>query len=339
MRVLLLTIWKPSRGGVVTHVENIIKRLPYDFEIVTYPGFARLPLLRALLFLIFGFFDALIKGWKKGFDIIHAHYAVPQGLLGVMLKQVFRLPLVVTLHGTDINYLAKRRGTGYLVRLVLNNADIVVAVSHFLKAEAEKLGIGAEKIRVIYNGVELPEYRETVRDMSILFVGSLVKQKGVDVLIRAFYMVKKRVPKAKLIIVGDGSERENLEELCRSLRLEDVYFTGKKKELSAYYSHSRVLALPSRAEGFGLVALEAMAFGTPVVATQVGGIPEVVIHGETGMLVESDNAEALAEALVKVLSDEALWQSLSTRARERASRFSWDVAAEEYAKLYEELGR
>jgi N-acetyl-alpha-D-glucosaminyl L-malate synthase BshA len=337
MRVLLLTIWKPARGGVVTHVENIIKRLPYEFEIVTYPRFAKLPLLRALAFILFGFMDALIKSWRKRFDLIHAHYAVPQGLLGVVLKRVLRLPLVVTLHGTDINYLAKRRGTRALVKLVLNNADAVVAVSRFLKTEAEKLGVEGEKIRVIYNGVELPEYEEAQREMSILFVGSLVKQKGVDVLIKAFRTVKERIPEAKLIIVGEGREREALAELCTQLRLRDVYFAGSRSELSSYYSRSRVLALPSRAEGFGLVALEAMAFATPVVATKVGGIPEVVTHGETGMLVESGNANALAEALIRVMSDEALWQRLATRAKERASEFSWEKTANEYAKLYAEL--
>jgi N-acetyl-alpha-D-glucosaminyl L-malate synthase BshA len=337
MRVLLLTIWKPARGGVVTHVENVIKRLPYEFEIVTYPRFAKLPLLRALAFILFGFMDALIKSWRKRFDIIHAHYAVPQGLLGVALKRVLRLPLVVTLHGTDINYLAKRRGTRALVRLVLNNADAVVAVSRFLKTEAEKLGIEGEKIRVIYNGVELPEYEETQREMSILFVGSLVKQKGVDVLIKAFRTVKERIPEAKLIIVGEGREREALAELCTQLRLRDVYFAGSRSELSSYYSRSRVLALPSRAEGFGLVALEAMAHGLPVVATKVGGIPEVVTHGETGILVECGNANALAEALIRVMSDEALWQRLATRAKERASEFSWEKTANEYAKVYAEL--
>ena len=339
MRVLLLTIWKPSRGGVVTHVENLIKRLPCEFEIVTYPRFARLPLLRAAVFILWGFFNALRMSGRRRFELIHAHYAVPQGLLGVLLKRVLHLPLVVTLHGTDINYLARKRITRPLVRLVLTQADAVVAVSRFLKEEAERLGAEAEKVRVIYNGVELPERIEAERDMSILFVGSLVKQKGVDTLLKAYRMIKERLPEGKLVIVGDGKDKAMLEEMCSRLGLSDVFFEGSRGELSSYYSRSRVLALPSRAEGFGLVALEAMAHGLPVVATRVGGIPEVVTHGEAGMLVEKDSAHALAEALIRVMEDSALWERLARNARERASEFSWENTARQYASLYEELRR
>jgi|Deesub1362B_J571_1020462.scaffolds.fasta_scaffold00320_28 N-acetyl-alpha-D-glucosaminyl L-malate synthase BshA len=339
MRVLLLTIWKPARGGVVTHVENLIKRSPHAFEIVTYPRFARLPLIRAISFTVLGFLTALRKSRRRKYDLIHAHYAIPQGLLGVALKHALRLPLVVTLHGTDINYLARRRMTRPLVKLVLKQADAVVAVSRFLKEEAEKLGVEAEKVRVIYNGVELPEWEEAEREMSILFVGSLVKQKGIDTLLKAYRIVKERLPEAKLVIVGDGREREALENMSTRLKLKDVFFEGSRNRLGGYYSRSRVLALPSRSEGFGLVALEAMAYGLPVVATRVGGIPEVVTHGEAGMLVEKDDASALAEALIKVMADKALWQKLSQNARKRAAMFSWEKTAQQYANLYAELKR
>lgn len=335
MRILLLTQWKPARGGVVTHVEQVISRLPYEFVIITYPSFLRLPLLRAIAFLLYGIAEGVRKG--RSCDLIQAHYAVPQGLAGVVLKHLLRLPLVVTVHGSDLLRLGANPLGRALVGLVLKNADAVVAVSGFLKARAQELGAKAEKVWVIHGGVELPGKVVARRSGRILFVGSLVRQKGVDVLLRAFQRVRQQLPQAELVIVGEGSERRKLEELCRNLGLDDVRFEGARDELGEYYSSSRVLALPSRSEGFGLVALEAMAHALPVVASRTGGIPEVVSHGETGILVEGENPEALAEALIAVLSDDALWHRLSVQARKRASAFSWERAAEEYARLYREL--
>lgn len=334
MRILLLTQWKPARGGVVTHVEQVIKRLPHEFIIITYPRLPKIPLLRATGFLFFGFFRALRY---RDCDIIHAHYAVPQGLLGALLSRVLRLPLVVTVHGSDLLRLAKHPAGRVLVRFVLNEADAVVAVSSFLKQRAMELGVNTGKLRVIYGGVELPEKVHRHRGQRVLFVGSLVRHKGVDVLLRAFRIVKQRLPETELIIVGDGRDRQKLEELCRALELRDVRFEGEQCELSGYYSSSRVLALPSRTEGFGLAALEAMAHSLPVVAARVGGIPEVVVHRETGILVERDNPEALAEALAEVLTDDTLWRRLSSQARRQASGFSWERTAQRYAELYEEL--
>ncbi len=333
--MFLLSVWKPARGGVVTHVEKVITRLPYDFEIVSYPRIARIPLLRALLFVACGLVSALAKSRRRRFDIVHAHYAAPQGVLGLILKRLLRIPLVVTVHGTDINYLGRRRLTRAVIARVLQGADVVVAVSRHLKREAEALG--AERVKVIYNGVEVPAEAEGEREPIVLFVGSLVRQKGVDVLLRAFRRVKERIPKARLVIVGDGQQRAKLEKMCKKMGLKDVHFEGTKSELSGYYSKAKVLALPSRAEGFGLVALEAMAHGTPVVASEVGGIPEVVADGETGFLVKPEDADALAEALTEVLRNRKLWERLSSASRRRAAEFSWDAAAEGYRQIYREL--
>jgi len=316
-------------------VERVISRMPHEFVIVTYPRDVRLPLLRAVAFLLWGLAEGIMR--HRGCELIHAHYAVPQGLLGVLLKRILKLPLVVTVHGSDVLRLAETKAGKVLVGLALNGADAVVAVSNFLGLRLRELGVPPGKIRVIYGGVELPEKSEAAPGKRVLFVGSLVEQKGVDVLLRSFRRVKEQIPEAELLIVGDGRERERLEELSRSLGLRDVHFEGAKEDLEAYYSGSRVLALPSRTEGFGLVALEAMARGLPVVATRTGGIPEVVLHRRTGILVEPDNPEALAEALIEVLSNGELWKRLSSRAREWASKFSWDRTAAEYEEVYREV--
>ncbi len=191
MRVLLITQWRPKRGGIVTHVESMMKYSACEFSILTYPKFADLPFLRPLGLILYGF----VKGLQEECDLIHAHYAVPQGLLGVLLKLAKGKPLVVTVHGSDITVLGRRRLTRPLVTFTLRNADVVVAVSNFLKGEVLEMGVPDERIHVVYNGLMVnQEERENFRLPGIgpivTFIGSLVHQKGVDVLLRAFYEVK-----------------------------------------------------------------------------------------------------------------------------------------------------
>ncbi len=261
MKVLLISIYKPNVGGIVTHVDNLMKYSKNEFTILTYKKFKfmDLPFLRAFGFIVFGFFD----GIKKDCDVIHAHYAVPQGLLGALLKHVKRKPLITTLHGSDVTILAAagRPFTRALVRYVLNTSDRVITVSEFLKGEM-KLGIPEDKVKVTYGGVPEgggPEEPFDVKGKNILFVGSLVRQKGVDVLLKAFKNVKKDMDSSpvssinpvnpansvNLIIVGDGKQRTALERLADDLGLEDVYFLGMKRDLKSIFKKSSVLVLPS----------------------------------------------------------------------------------------------
>ncbi len=337
MRILLLTVWKPSRGGIVTHVENLLKHSRNEFKILTYKRI-NLLLLRPIGFVFFGFFEGL---WKK-YDVIHAHYAVPQGFLGVLLKRVRRKPLVVTLHGSDITLLG--RGTArFLVKFVLDNCDAIIAVSEFLKREALKLGAEEEKIRVIYSGVPgsgapafKPVEKFELQGRIITFIGSLVWQKGVDILIRAFRDVKEKFPDAELVLVGDGREKNNLQKISRELGVR-ANFLGYREDPGSVLEKSAVLVLPSREEGFGLALLEAMAAGVPVVASRVGGIEEIVEHGYNGILVEKENPEELAERIIRVLEDRELREKLIKNGRESLKKFSWKKMGSEVDAVYEGL--
>lgn len=334
MHVLLITQWNTG-GGISTHVMRLIEHSKNDFKVLTYPRFINIPFLRAFSFVLFGFF----RGILKDFDIIHAHYAVPQGLLGLLLKYTRRRPLVITVHGSDITVLSKNPVLRPILGFVLKNADNVIAVSTFLKGEVERLGVPKGKVEVIYGGVTIvtiPEKEEAFDPAGrvIVFVGSLVPQKGVDTLIESFKEIK--IKDTSLVIVGDGPERKRLEALAMGIK--DIQFLGRREGLKSILTKSDVLVLPSREEGFGLVLLEAMALGTPVVATNVGGIPEIVEDGVSGILVEKDNPKQLADAVVKVLEDEELRKTIIENGREKAKRFTWEKMSSEVDRVYEDIG-
>ena len=349
LNVLLISIYKPNVGGIVTHVDNLIKYSKNEFTILTYRRFINLPFFRAFGFIVFGFFEGL----KKDCDVIHAHYAVPQGLLGALLKTIKRKPLITTLHGSDVTILARRPFTRTLVKYVLDASDTVITVSEFLKEEILRLGIAEEKVRVIYGGVpgdgEVPGEPFDIGGTNILFVGSLVRQKGVDILLRAFKNLKMDMASKgstvftdsidsspiNLIIVGDGKERAALRRLADDLNLKDVYFLGSRGDLKSIFKKSDVLVLPSREEGFGLILLEAMANGVPVVASDVGGVPEIIEDGKNGLLFKIGDFDDLSSKISQVLKEGELRDTLIGNGRETIKKFSWETMAYEVDKVYE----
>mgnify|MGYP000225817756 CR=1 FL=1 len=302
MKVLLLSIWKPSRGGVVTHVEKIIENSKNDFIVIGYPKALNFPVFRAFGYIIYGFFRAVILSGRNKFDIVHAHYAFPQGFLGFLLSRILGIPLVLTLHGSDITVLGRGHGKP-LVNFVLRHSDHICAVSEYLKREAVRLGADENKVEVVYGapGIESLKDRKPEKG-EILFVGSSVRQKGLDILLDAFKMVREKIPWAKLSVVGGG-----MNEKVAS----GVSFLGFREKLDEFYSRAEVVVIPSREEGLSLVALEAMALGIPVVASRVGGLPEI-LEGRA-ILVEKESPSALAEAIIKLLDDEKLREKLSKK--------------------------
>lgn len=329
MRVLLVTQWGTG-GGISTHVTRLIENSKADFEIITYSGLVKLPFFRAFFFVLLGFFNGIFKN----FDIIHAHYALPQGFLGLLLKYFKRKPLIVTVHGSDITLLSKNQFARPILRFILQRADRVVAVSKFLKEEVKRLGVPEEHIEVVYGGVAVSEDREPFEPAGrvVTFIGGLVPQKGVDVLLEAFKAVKTE--DATLVIVGDGLERGRLEAMAAG----NIQFLGRRKGIKNVLEKSDVLVLPSREEGFGLVLLEAMASGVPVVATNVGGIGEIVEDGQSGILVEKDNPKQTAEAIDRVLADGELAKTLVENGLKKAKGFTWAKMGGEIDGLYESLG-
>jgi glycosyltransferase involved in cell wall biosynthesis len=281
-------------------------------------------------------------------ELVHVQCVSSGAWFAFRAGRALRLPVVVTLHGEltmDADRIYERSPLlRHTLRMLLADADVVTACSQATLTEAEDWAgrsLGS-RARVVHNGVDLAEFTgapSTGHDGSFLLaVGRLVPQKGFDVLLDAFAALTA-VPDFRwdLVIAGDGTERRTLEVRARRLGVaERVRFAGRtnRSETVALFRDAALFALPSRLEPFGIVNLEAMAAGTPVVATRVGGVPEVVEDGVTGMLVAPDEPHALAGAIRRLHDDAGLRARLSEAGIARAQRRDWSAVELEYREVY-----
>jgi len=256
----------------------------------------------------FGARGALEGLWREEgpFDLIDAHFVYPDGYAAVKLGRKFRVPVVVSARGTDVNLYPDLRGMGAKVRWTIQHADALVAVSSHLRDRMVSLGADPGRCTVVPNGVDLDRFgvRRAAAPGArrILTVCNLVAGKGVDVLLRAAALVKNPV---EVWVAGDGPERGRLEVLARQLEMDGrVKFLGRvpHDRMPAVYAGADLFCLASRAEGCPNVVLEALASGVPVVATSVGGIPEWVENGRNGFLVEAPDPQVFRDALEKALA-------------------------------------
>jgi glycosyltransferase involved in cell wall biosynthesis len=237
-------------------------------------------------------------------------------------------------------------------------ANQLIVPSHFLKKLIiANLGLPEDKVSVIPNGVNLKQFNSELQDDEIrkkyglgvspviLFVGRISPEKGVDLLIESIPIVQKRIKNVKLLVVGPAINAfymMQLRSLVAKLRLSTVIFTGEinvKEELPKFYAACNLFCCPSdHGEGFGNVALEALASGKPVVSTNSGGLPEIIEDGKVGHIVPINNKEKLANALIQILEDESLQKKMGQAARKRAEEiFSWKSIATQYLRLYKEI--
>ena len=225
----------------------------------------------------------------------------------------------------------------FLKGMIIRSADKVTAISKALVKIAGELG--RNDVVLIPNGVNISQLCNSVSktDGSILFVGRLEKMKGIDILMQAFKKVSEKNSEAKLRIVGDGSQRKTLKSLAYELGIKDkVTFTGKLSPNEVYeeYGHAQIFCGLSRSEAFGNVFIEAQAAGCAVVGTSIGGIPDTVEQGVTGLLVKPDDVDGAVEALERLLSDADLRNKLSENGRKNAEKYDWANIAQQYAELY-----
>ncbi len=271
-------------------------------------------------------------------DLIHAHWWFPGGLVGTWLGGLSHLPLVTTLHGTDVRLAKSVAVARPLFRHVMTHSTKITTVSHWLAGELETLVPNRSPVVApmpVATELFAPDASEP-RD-GILFVGRLNAQKGLDRLIRALAQMKAQ---PKLDVVGDGPARESLGTLAKELGVADrVRWHGQVKQgdLPRYYQRTRVLAVPSLDEGLGLVAVEAALCETPVVGFRSGGTPDVVRDGSTGVLVDPKDVPAFARALDAILADESRATSLGQSGRLYAlANFAPESAAQKYLSVYQQ---
>jgi glycosyltransferase involved in cell wall biosynthesis len=273
-------------------------------------------------------------------DIVDAHYFYPDGIAAALLAYVFRKPLVVTARGTDINVLPNYAFSRALIRWAANRAVKIIAVSEALRSRLIDLGVDASKVVTLRNGVDQSEFREldqaSVRarleipnTTVLLTVGNLIESKGHHLAIESL----RELDHAYLVVVGDGPMRASLERIARENGVADrVRFTGAlgTSELVEYYNSADALVLATLREGMPNVVLEAISCGLPVVATDCGGIAEVVDRPEAGILMHERSAAAIVAAV------RALRQRYPSRAETRASarRFDWGCTVNRQVELY-----
>jgi glycosyltransferase involved in cell wall biosynthesis len=265
------------------------------------------------------------------------------------------LPVLITMHGGDV-YVNPEQGYDFpsrwyvkpLLRWTLRRADLLTAITEDCRDHALRAGAPAENIRVVTNGADLrrfaPSDTATARpwgNCMVFACRQLFPRKGIRFLIEAAAQLKPRFPELKLVIAGDGFERPELERLAAERGLaEDCTFLGwvPNADLPPLYRAAAVSVIPSLEEGFGIPAAEAMGCGIPVVASDAGGLPEVVEDGTCGFVVPKGNADALAEAIGRLLADPELRARMGAAARERALRlFDWDIAARAFDSLYRQV--
>jgi N-acetyl-alpha-D-glucosaminyl L-malate synthase BshA len=280
-------------------------------------------------------------------DVIHVHYAIPHATSAWIAQEMLEgdgPPVVTTLHGTDITLVGLRPSFQPITRFSIMRSNGITAVSSFLKDETVRdFGVPPDRIEVIPNFIDTDVYvpgREPCHRYSLaeegekilMHVSNFRPVKRVQDIVEVFARVSKQLP-ARLIMIGDGPERPRALERAQALGVEDrVVFLGKHASVEELLPCADLFLLTSGSESFGLAALEAMASGTPVIATTVGGLPEVIPHGEAGYLFETGAVEQMAEGALELLRDSARWKEFSHAARAVAvDRFS----AERVVPLYE----
>lgn len=285
---------------------------------------------------------------RQGLDVLHVHYSIPHSTAAHLAREMTGVPYVVTLHGSDVTILGSDPSYLPVNTHTIEEADAVTAVSQFMSDEAySRLGLKKE-IRVIPNFVDSDAFAPTPcdekdldngKDVVITHISNFRPVKRVHDLVYAMKMVLRKAPGARLMLVGDGPDRISVERLVKRLGLEEhVMLTGFRSDVANLLNCSDVVVLCSETESAPLTLLEGMSSGLPVIATRVGGIPEIVDDGVNGFLVQSKNPEAIAERVLELNADPELRRRIGEAARARVlERYTAEKVVGQYMEVYESV--
>jgi len=289
---------------------------------------------------------------QYGLDLVHVHYAIPHATSAFLAREMLkpkRLPTVTTLHGTDITLVGMMPSYYEITRFSIEKSDAVTAVSEFLRQETIREFRIQHPIDVVHNFVDTaafhpqeapPARRRLAREGErvLMHVSNFRKVKNLPIVLQVFNEVQRVVP-ARLVLVGDGPEREATERQTEALGIADrVLFLGDQEYIADLLPAADVFLLPSQHESFGLAALEAMSCGVPVVGSRIGGLPEVIVHEETGYLCDPNDAACMTAIVMGLLKNEPLRREIGRAARLRVERmFNRDLVVARYVDVYERL--
>lgn len=292
----------------------------------------------------------MVKLYK--IELLHVHYAIPHAYAGYMAKQMLKdeginLPMITTLHGTDITLVGNHPFYKTAVTFSINKSDFVTSVSQSLKEDTMKLFKIKNEIQVIPNFIELDKEIDepatscqrsvmaNENERIITHISNFRKVKRIPDVIKIFYKIQQQIP-AKLMMVGDGPEKEKAEYLCQELGIQDkVIFFGNSNEIDKILSYTDLFLLPSETESFGLAALEAMAWSVPVISSKSGGLPEVNFEGISGYLSEVGNTDEMAENALKILKEDPVLAEFKKNALSVAKQFDIKNILPLYEALYQ----
>ena len=350
MKIAMVGQFPPHVGGVGVHIHTLSKKLVeegHEVYVITYPHKEikdidgihvigtkglNIPGVRGLMFKMNAkkALEELLE--KEDIDIIHGHYLFPAGAAAVEVGKEHGIKTYVTAHGSDMFELYKKQPfMRSPVKKVLRDADGVFAVSNALKHEIIANGVTgiANKTKLSWNSVDINKFSSKANDSFkkenkledkpiVLFVGNLIKRKNVESLLEA-----KKVSQSDyyLVIVGDGPLFKKLSKKVEEENIHDVIFTGSRNDVENIIPSCDVLVLPSYSESFGLVLIEALACGKPVIGSDVGGITEI-INNDVGLLVNPNKVSSIAKAIDTIIGDDDFRLILSLNARNRAIDFS-----------------
>ena len=319
----------------------------HEVEVASYPLFDHPPYTLALATKMVEVAESV------QLDLLHVHYAIPHSVSALLARQMAaprRLPFVTTLHGTDITLVGTDRSYLPITRFSIEQSDGVTAISNYLRERTLREFEIKRPIEVIPNFVNCDLYRRDGEQMRktwapngepiLMHLSNFRPVKRVTDAVEAFAQVREKMP-AKLVMIGDGPDRGAAEYIVRKKRLsKDVFFLGKQDRVHEKLGVADVLLLPSDEESFGLAALEAMACEVPVVATRVGGVPEVVTHGVDGYLVEPRDVAAAAKAILDILNLPDRGRGMGQMARKNARRrYCSNDIIPKYEEYYERVLR
>lgn len=309
----------------------------YQYELFRYPDYALHLAMK------------MVEVSKRhDLDILHVHYAIPHATSAFLAKEVLQSAkpaVVTTLHGTDITLVGREPSYFDVVKLSIEKSDGVTAVSKSLKKESCLYFHLNKPVEVIYNFFTpdpnligkkpMREGLVSPDEKLLIHASNFRSLKRAEDVVHVFHRVRKEV-KCKLLFLGSGSTLEGVRRTVHDYGLDkEVIFLGQSREIDPYLASGDLFLLPSEMESFGLAALESMAYGVPVIATQSGGIPEVVIDGQTGFLAPVRDVDAMAEKAILLLTDSALYQRMSKAAIEHAAtHFSADLIVPQYEAFY-----
>lgn len=360
----------PTFGGsgvVATELGIALSKRGHEVHFITYKQPVRLDLLNENIFFhevnvpdyplflyqpyelaLSSKLVTIIRAYKL--DVLHVHYAIPHAYAGFMAKQMLRqegitIPMVTTLHGTDITLVGNHPFYKPAVTFSINKSDVVTSVSTSLKEDTLRLFDIKKKINVIPNFIDLKgvsdAFTDCQRDLMandderiITHISNFREVKRIPDVIKIFYQIQEHIP-SKLIMVGEGPEREPAEILCEELGIaKKVIFLGNSNEVDKILCFSDLFLLPSKAESFGLAALEAMAAGVPVVSTNAGGLSEVNKNGVSGFLNEIGDIDGMAANAISILKSDEVLAQFKAQARNEAKRFDIDEIVPMYEEVY-----